>query len=186
MTLRRAGRRDPELRAEALLLRHHPDRTLPVPVEDIASAIGAEVKRVRLDPDLSGILVRERDRRVISVQVNHSETRQRFSVAHELGHLLMHPGRPYIAETDKPVRVSLRTKLPAYADPREEREANQFAAALLMPEELVQHWWDKFADEKGSSPERQLEKMATKFGVSPQAMKYRVLNLGLYSEIEGF
>lgn len=183
MTVIRSARRDPERRAAEVLSAYHASLAVPVPVEEIATALGAEVREVDLDSDLSGMLVRDRDVRVISVQRSHVERRKRFTIAHELGHLLMHPGRPYIAETELPVRVDLRATTPGYANPREEREANQFAAALLMPALLIQARWDELSSKYGD-PNRTANKMADEFDVSQVAMKYRIANLGIYSDLE--
>jgi Zn-dependent peptidase ImmA (M78 family) len=183
MSVRRGLRRSPEVRAAEILSEYHASRKLPIPVEKIALQLGAEIRDVDLDADLSGILVRNRERRIISVQRSHVDARKRFTIAHELGHLLMHPGRPYIAETDKPVRVDLRANTPGYANIREEREANQFAAALLMPAEVVQEYWDALSV-KYADPIRVATKMAKEFNVSPVAMKYRIANLAIYSDLE--
>ena len=61
--------------------------------------------------------------------------RQRFTIAHELGHRALHPGRELIL--DVPVRVNLRDKTSSMASDIEEIEANAFAATLLMPEQMI-------------------------------------------------
>lgn len=65
------------------------------------------------DTDVSGVLVREDDRVIIGVNRQHPVVRQRFTIAHELGHLLMHPGRPLIVE--KQVRVNFRDSVSSMA-----------------------------------------------------------------------
>jgi Zn-dependent peptidase ImmA (M78 family) len=184
MSVRRFARRNPEGRAAEILAQHHQSRALPIPVDEIARALGAEIRHVKFeDQDLSGMLVRERDQRIISVQKRHGVARKRFTIAHELGHLLMHPGRPIIAETDKLMHIDLRTKTPGYANPQEEREANQFAAALLMPAELVQNHWNSLSLTQ-DDPAEIADLMAREFGVSPIAMKYRIANLAIYPDLE--
>lgn len=189
MSVKRVARRNPEARAAEILSQHHDVEHLPVPIERIATALGAEIREVDLDSDLSGMLVRnreragDRERRIISVQRSHSKKRKRFTIAHELGHLLMHPGRPFIAETEKIVHVDLRTNTPGYANLQEEREANQFAAALLMPAELVQKHWNALSV-KHSDPVKVAGLLAREFDVSPIAMKYRIANLAIYPDLE--
>jgi Zn-dependent peptidase ImmA (M78 family) len=62
----------------------------------------------------------------------------------------------------------------------EEREANQFAAALLMPEEWVCREFEKQPFDLGD--DEALSAMCKRFGVSSQAMSFRLVNLGLLKE----
>lgn len=89
----------------------------------------------------------------------------------------MHPGRPFLAESLGEIRVDQRGgEAAGFADRREEREANQFAAALLMPaEQVIDSWYET----DGSANEATIRKIAVRFEVSSLAMKYRLLNLGL-------
>jgi len=102
---------------------------LPVPVESIAEdLLGLDV--VRVEMDCSGMLVPSQRR--IFVNAAEPGTRQRFTIAHELGHWICQcldgPSEPvYCRDAD----------LEASADRAREREANVFAAELLMPEEAV-------------------------------------------------
>lgn len=64
----------------------------PIPVEALAQHVGAEVRYRRFDNDVSGVLLREGDSKFIGVNVEHPKTRKRFTIAHEIGHLLLHPG----------------------------------------------------------------------------------------------
>ena len=71
----------------------------PVPVEQIARRLGAQVTYEGFDGDISGMLFRDEGRAVIGVNSRHAPTRQRFTVAHEIGHLEMHmpdPDRPHL------------------------------------------------------------------------------------------
>lgn len=172
-------RRDPERRAGEFL-RQHLGHVLapPIPVEVVAEASGALVVRTRLDEDLAGMLIRDGNRKVIAVAQDHAHVRQRYTIAHELGHLVMHPGRPLIAESAHAVRVDRRQNTPGFADQREEREANQFAAALLMPPAAVYEEWDRLGNSAISRAI--IETLARRFDVSSQAMQYRLINMGLF------
>ena len=100
----------------------------------------------------------------IFVNANHSEVRRRFTIAHEIAHFALH--RDLIGDgitEDALYRSGLSDAV--------EREANGLAAEILMPRHLVR---DAF--EKGT---RSAEHLAAKFEVSPQAMEYRMKNLGL-------
>lgn len=93
------------------------------------------------------------------------ETRQRFTIAHELGHLLLGHVQPGERAHRDPLR-----NYDAYYERPTERQANDFAAQLLMPESVVR----MIAKDRPST--RQL---AQEFNVSSDAMGYRVRNLGI-------
>ncbi len=116
-------------------------------------------------------------RTVIGVNSAHSLTRRRFTVAHELGHLRLHPGRPLIL--DAPARVNFRDHIASLATDREEIEANAFAAALLMPERLVLEAVGRLLTAGQHTPEKLAQLLAEEFQVSEAAMSYRLINLGI-------
>lgn len=145
----------------------------PVPVDDIAeSLLGLLVRVETLEPGVSGmLLVRERRIMVSAEECDRWPARRPFTVAHEIGHWELHAAdldapficrRADIAEADDPEAATTR---------RREREANAFAAELLMPEQRVRVQ----ADADGGD-ERAL---AAHFGVSGLAMAWRLFNLGL-------
>ena len=90
--------------------------------------------------------------------------RSRFTIAHELGHVLL----GHVKHGCKPLRD---TSFPSHSLDVNEIAANNFAAELLMPENMVRHYF------KAKPP---LGKIAEVFGVSEAAMMYRLKNLGLY------
>lgn len=163
--------------AAARLIKECGVTAAPVPVEEIARNKHADVVRQRFpDGDVSGMLLREPTHVVIGVNSAHSLGRQRFTIAHELGHLELHRGRRLIL--DVPVRVDYRDRTSSLATDREEIEANRFAASLLMPEALVM----SAAREAGSrNLEDHVSLLAKRFQVSTEAMSYRLINLGLIS-----
>ncbi len=109
----RAAQGSADARRKArVLLSKHGERKAPVDVERIARAEGLSIEGRELG-DLDGRLVGSR----IEVNVRHSQVRQRFTIAHELGHFVMHSEHG--------------------TDEHSEREADVFAAALLMPPELL-------------------------------------------------
>jgi hypothetical protein len=92
-------------REAAKLLRQLPVETMPVPVEEIAEHLRAAIVRERLESTISGLLLPEGGAKLIAVNSAHHPRRQRFTIAHELGHLQMHDGA-YIV--DSTVRVNRR------------------------------------------------------------------------------
>lgn len=155
----------------------------PVPVEQIARDLGVEVTFRPLEGDISGILRREPSRVVVGVNSLESPARQRFTIAHELGHLRLHPG--YEVIVDKLVRVNLRvTPGGPSATIIEEREANYFAAELLMPEQLVTKSAKELVGQQTiMSRDWLVDELATQFDVSRQAMLYRLVNLQLVDDL---
>src|ERR1041384_7945755 len=79
---------NPEHRAEALLKKLGLYR-VPVAVERVAAGLGLQVERADLD-DVSGLLVIEDDKGMIGVNASHPQVRQRFTIAHEVGHYVLH------------------------------------------------------------------------------------------------
>jgi Zn-dependent peptidase ImmA (M78 family) len=171
--------RRPEL-AAGQLLAHYGISSPPVDPEALATADGVVVvRRPFEDADVSGILFRDGDHHVIGVNSAHPLVRQRFTIAHELGHRALHPGRELIL--DVPVRVNLRNKTSSMASDLEEIEANAFAAALLMPQQMIRDHVNKLPPGKRREPEDTAVALAKIFKVSASALSFRLINLGLTS-----
>jgi len=64
----------------------------PVPVDRIAESLGAIISFEPFEgkDDLSGILYRDGKNKIIGINSAHAQNRQRFSIAHEIGHLRLH------------------------------------------------------------------------------------------------
>lgn len=118
-------------------------------------------------PDaLSALLLRLEDGNfVIAVNESHSETRRRFSVAHELGHAVLGHDAVYHLDYDEHAGDDPHY---SYTD---EREANAFAAALLMDERWIRR---DFAE--GT---RSIRELAGHYQASEAAMAFRLINLRL-------
>ena len=109
------------------------------------------------------------------VNREESEGRRNFDLAHELFHLLTWDALP--PERTATVDASRRGKRW-----RVEKLAENFAAALLMPEMAVKSAWVGSADVGDSH--RRLNGIAGEMGVSAQACKWRLFNLGVLSRSE--
>lgn len=125
------------------------------------------------------MLFRSGDYQVIGVNSAHPTVRQRFTIAHELGHWALHPGREIIL--DVPVRVNLRDKASSMASDREEIEANAFAATLLMPENMLRDRLSRLPASQRREPDITATALAKIFKVSTSALSFRLINLGLTS-----
>lgn len=144
----------------------------PVPIEDIIKKHGVEIRVGKLD-DISGFIVRENQKVLIGVNRTHPPTRRRFTLAHEFGHFLLHPGRS--TWYDKDYRVNLRSELSSKAEDVEEIEANFFAACILMPIGFLRN--DKTVRLVDIEDGDAVKGLAKKYGVSTQAMNLRLLNV---------
>ena len=153
--------------------------TLPVPVERIVSnSFGLLIRLVddmTRAPGLEGersqnvsglLLVASGEIWVNAAEARQWEGRKRFTIGHELGHYVMHQedSRPTIfcrkVEVEEEPGASDRTSMTA------EREADAFAAAMLMPEHLVR----EFVEAHGPD----LPALCTAFGTSEKATRYRI------------
>lgn len=79
----------PQARA-SLLLQQFDMINAPVPVDRVAELLGVIVKFFPLDKELSGMIFIRNDHPIIGVNSLHHPNRQRFTIAHELGHFLLH------------------------------------------------------------------------------------------------
>lgn len=165
-------------RRAARLLADYDINEPPVPVEAIAASEGAVIARHHFDGQESGFALRADGRWIIGVNTMTSPRRRRFTIAHELGHLLLHPGRPLIV--DQSVRVNRRDDLASMGTDREEIEANGFAAELLMPLPMVLAQLAQVFDlSETPSRDELTSQLAKVFDVSNEAMGFRLINFGI-------
>ena len=161
------------------LLTTHKVSAGPVPVERIAKAHGARIYYQSLEDDVSGFLYRDRANAVIGVNTHHAPVRQNFTAAHELGHLLLHDQEQL--HVDHGFRIRLRDDVSSQGTDEAEREANLFAASLLMPREFLEA--DLASEEYVDLlDDGLLYDLARKYGVSTQALVNRLKNLGYIQE----
>lgn len=155
------------------LLETHGIRNAPVPVDKIAKAMGVQLKFSPLDEELSGMVFIKDGTPIIGVNSLHHPNRQRFTIAHELGHLMMH--RDILSSevhVDKQFRVLMRDAAAAAGTDTIEIEANKFAAELLLPAFLIDDLLTTSTfDIDDQEP---LDKLAKKFRVSKQTLEYRI------------
>jgi Zn-dependent peptidase ImmA (M78 family) len=148
----------------------------PVPVRKVARQCDARIVLVpgEEDKDLSGFLYRGSDHSIIGVNKDHVPVRQRFTIAHEIGHLLLHEHDQ--VHVDRGFRVRLRSDISSQGTDRDEMEANRFAAELLMPLKMLQA--DVQSLEFDLTDDDALWALAKRYGVSTQAMTYRLNTFG--------
>ena len=141
-------------------------RSYPVDLHGMADALGIRIIAKNLPDNVSGKIEQDWpfNDYVITVNSKHSRTRQRFTIAHEIAHYVLH--RDLIG--DGIVDDGL------YRDGRigdiRERQANRYAATLLMPKSLVRKAWDMGM--------RNASDLAREFDVSPAVAEIRWRELG--------
>lgn len=147
----------------------------PVPIAALVQRAKAVIRFRPFEGDLSGMVHRAADgTAVIGVNAAHSPTRKRFTIAHELGHLLLHADESF--HIDERLPIAYRNDESSKAvDPREV-EANQFAAELLMPQQFLQR--DVAQLGSAALDEVDVETLADRYEVSVQAMQIRLAKLG--------
>lgn len=135
----------------------------------VAHKYGIQVYRGDFkDPNVSGIIEKSAEITKIFVNQQDGRTRQRFTIAHELGHLFLHfrDVNGDFADTIGEDSVVMFRDTEHHGP--KEVEANQFAATLLMPKFLIAEYWKRGLSIQG---------MAELFDVSPSAMEYRLINI---------
>lgn len=157
---------NPEHDAEELLDTIWDDRPLPVDPIQIAQQLGIKVYKSALEEGVSGMLIKE-PAKDPEIYINDADSinRQRFTCAHELGHYV----KRVASGADEWATIDYRNPLSSEGTDPDERYANQFAASLLMPKDEV----------KRLHKEYRPASLAYEFGVSEEAMNYRLNTLKL-------
>lgn len=172
MTSRLPGTRRAKQEAKSVLASF--GTSVPIDVVSIAEGHNIEVRLEELEDAVSAMLVVRGDRSIIAVNARHHPHRRRFSVAHELGHYLLH------REQDRvfiDAAVFFRRDGATAATWAQEKEANTFAAELLLPEHLIREAWR--VDPIDVFDDMAMKRWADRFGVSPQALLIRLTELDL-------
>jgi Zn-dependent peptidase ImmA (M78 family)/DNA-binding XRE family transcriptional regulator len=144
---------------------------------DLLEAVGIPVYRSPMeDSRISGLLVNHPDAgAVIFVNSRQYRWRQVFTAAHEFGHFLVH-------QTEQPVACRIFERERRRGEGTGEEFVNAFASQFLMPSDGIK----QALIEMGAGSEKlaveDIIRLQRRFGVSFQAMLYRLLRLRLISE----
>lgn len=142
-------------------------RGFPVDPVWVAGNLGIDVIETNLPENVSGALIKDKDKDpVIVLCQTDSNSRKRFTCAHEIGHYAYRS----IHDGDRYEYVDLRGNSSGAGVDPEEIYANQFAAELLMPNQEV----SRLA--RSGLPAFLI---AQHFGVSDDAISFRLRNLRL-------
>lgn len=142
---------------------------LPIDVEKIAEHLGIDVRYSAYDGDLSGMLYQDEKQKVIGINALHPNNRQRFTIAHEIGHYILHDKKE--VHIDGQMKIYFRGPT---GEQKEENEANIFAGELLMPYNFI---LQDVKDGIDLESEAQITELSKKYKVSFQAMSIRLSRL---------
>ena len=157
-----------EIEARKILSKYEINE-VPVLVEDIAKKMGIKISYAPSN-EYSGMLIRkEGEQALMGVNSNESKTRMRFTIAHEIAH--------FIFDKKTAVTIDYRNNGNVFDKSLEEKRADVFAANLLMPKKWLQLDVEKISKENFSKDK--VADLARKYGVSTEAMTYRLINLNL-------
>lgn len=147
-------------------------KAAPVPLDRIVRAAGVIVQYAPFDDELSGMAFIKNGHPMIGVNSLHATTRKRFTLAHELGHIILHRDVLETSGVHVDRGILRRDSLASEGTDDREIEANNFAAELLMPEPLLAAALDgrnlDFEDEEA------VRALAKRFNVSATALQYRI------------
>jgi Zn-dependent peptidase ImmA (M78 family) len=138
---------------------------IPLDVERVAKELNISVEYTPLENDLSGTLRKDEATNSWNIQVNEKNhpNRQRYTIGHELGHFCLHRH----LENRFVDRIFFR----CYESSKTEWQANEFAGAILMPEQELR--------EAVRSGMRGIYDLADRFKVSTIALRIRAKTLGM-------
>lgn len=163
--------------AEEYARKYNPDKVAPFPYQNILEEHkDLEVHYADLDdPGLSGATLFKDGAFTVVINNTKPERRQHFTLGHELGHYFLHQEilKDQKAILDSDVWLDsphVLYRLDSARRTQVETEANNFAASLLMPADLVKHGWQITKD---------VRELAEIFQVSTVAMSIRLTKLGL-------
>ncbi len=163
--------------AEEYARKYNPSRVAPFPYQNILKEHSdLEIHFADLDdPGLSGATLVKEGTFTIVINNTKPDRRQNFTLGHELGHYFLHKD---ILQDQKAIldgdawldSPNVLYRLDTARRTQVETEANNFAASLLMPADLVKHGWSVTTD---------VQELADIFQVSTVAMSVRLTKLGL-------
>ncbi len=162
---------------------HEFEYKAPIDINKILNCLGIKLEEVNYwDDDMLGEIEVKNGQPIIRInKANHLyEERERFTMAHELGHLCKHiapNSTEKFIDTEKTMQRNRYWSIQEY-------EANNFAAQLLMPKDLIYKEIKEIINEymeqnKKTTLDNIIEILARKFQVSKSAMRYRLKNLGI-------
>lgn len=172
------ARKNAQQLAAEIAAKYNPDKLAPFPYENILETHDdLSIVHTSLDDEkISGVILLKDDTYFILINTLKHTNRQNFTLGHELGHYFLHKhllkeNNDSLVDSDEYIENnSALYSLDEAERDVVEREANQFASALLMPEALVRDAW---------SATNNIVRLAEIFKVSVVAVSKRLTELRL-------
>ena len=167
-------------KAEKFATKYNPEGLSPFPFDSIEKD-RKDLKILftsQLPDNISGVILYDSDNSeyqfAILINKTKPSTRQQFTIAHELGHYFLHQEeikKEFFVDNDNVLDSSgVLYRRDDITSNKLEKEANNFAASLIMPEAIVRKVWAKLQD---------VDDCAQVFNVSVEAMSIRLSRIGL-------
>lgn len=161
-------------RAKQLLKDIGYDEITNLPMETLVSGLGATLIETPLE-NSDGKIIRGTTKILIKINSNiGNSNKRRFTIAHEIGHLLLHDKLEFHNENNNTLNWFKKTEDQAKKG-IQEWEANGFASELLMPEDLFRD----FCYKKPFNPQL-IQSLSNRFKTSITSTLFRIQTLNLY------
>lgn len=151
------------IESKELIIKFHSE--YPVKLGSIAKELGVVVKLATLPANISGEIKEDNGIVIIRVNQHDVKARQRYTLAHEIAHFLLHKHLLSDGISDDVLYRSAQSN-------EIEAEANRLAADILMPMQHIDECYKRHF--KGKKDAVLYEAIATDLGVSTIALKYRL------------
>lgn len=174
--MKESSPRELERFAKRLLMKHG-IASPPVPLEKLAKEMGADLRVASVNKSLRGFFVAQNEgdlkRNIIFVNSAHLRSAQRWTLAHELGHMLLATRELHVDWPDSP---NSRDETNSREPDRTESLADQLALELLLPKQMLSADVRKPLD---PHDDESLERLASRYEVSLYAVISRLEQLRL-------
>jgi len=145
--------------------------SIPVDVKRILKDKGIIIKEMDLPNDISGVLDTRGKKPLVLINSSHKENRQRFSMAHELGHFVLQTSFTGV-HMDK--ATYFRSNISAEGTDIDEKRANRFAAELLIPTDILLVKLQTYPDLIDSDDDSPIQGLANDFKVSTASLMFKL------------
>jgi len=152
-------------------------KSVPVNLITITKRLGLKIEKIKFtNKEVSGLLKINTNagKPIIAINASQSEARQRFTIAHEIGHYILHNIQDLHVDSN---RVYFRNEQSSLANNIEEIQENQFAAELLIPTKLLIDDLVKIDDLNEENLNDYSEKLSKKYKVSNQSMLIKISHI---------